>query len=86
MARSAGHAVAKLCQAQELMREASQLIIGARLNTIDMSDRAGSEGPAFSGSPLERGLDRLAGDIGDQADALDNEIGGLARLIPERDS
>lgn len=82
MPRTSGFAVKELCEAQELIAKAAQKVTAARLTTIRLS----GEGDDFRGTPLDRVLGRLGGNLTEISyEPLEELIRELAALIPDRE-
>ena len=80
--RSTGWAVGKVCKAQELLSQASDELIAARLNLISLSDIDGAD---FRETDLSKRMDEFAGQLTDRFYDLDQIVRAVAELIPDRE-
>lgn len=80
MPRTYSAALGKLIEAQAKLDEAAQLVISARLNTIDSS---GAEDD-FRGTELERAMDKFAAGLTETSyEVMEPMVRDLAALLPE---
>lgn len=79
MAKAQPKAVGHVIRAQELLSEAADELIKARLDIVRVSgDRTGDD---FRGTPLERGMDKFSGRLTDDFYRLNDTVREVAELI-----
>lgn len=79
--KTTGYAVRKICEAQEHLAKAADLLTSARLDTVRLSDQIDRQD--FRGTDLDCRLNNFSGQLTEQFYALDPLIRRLAELISE---